>query len=547
MSTSTSSSAREAVVDHTKALALVTTLRSITATMKDNSVKKLQAQLGDPGGANRSLDRSGAQIQHEALQVAMLMHGLRGCSEKSVIEALRKHDADPQVASFMQYWASLSLMAGVVAPGGGDHVQTAYIDWYRGDPGQARHMPNLNHLRGDLDAFVLQGWAPDKPPIRQNKLVTALGSCFADEIRLWLKDKGYRVNDDFRSGQSYPHLEDSAVPLLQCSAGLVNTFVLLQQFEWALEGKRFEDDLWVGAKGTIATPTEAARLRTKEMFLQTNLFVITLGLSEVWYQKRGEGSSSGKEEDEEESDDDSDDDLESEDEEGEDFFAERDVLWRAVPSDRYDPERHGFRATTVSENLTNLKKIVKLIRTHVPKASIVFTLSPVPLAATFRGVSCVTANATSKAVLRVAVDELMRENGLGGHRPRAEKKWKEQRAAQLAAVDAGRKDLADAGKPPNALFESASKLKEKPGLYYWPAYEMVKEGFRDPYMDDGRHPRPEVVKEILELFGKYYLPAEGEEVEEEEEEEEEVVEGGDKVDDDEEEEDGKTDPPLDTD
>ena len=85
MSSSTSSSAREAVVDHTKALALVTTLRSISATMKDNSVKKLQAQLGDPGGANRSLDRSGAQIQHEALQVAMLMHGLRGCSEKSVI------------------------------------------------------------------------------------------------------------------------------------------------------------------------------------------------------------------------------------------------------------------------------------------------------------------------------------------------------------------------------------------------------------------------------------------------------------------------------
>ena len=274
--------------------------------------------------------------------------------------------------------------------------------------------------------------------------------------------------------------------------------------------------------------------------------MITLGLSEVWYQKRGEGPSSGKEDDEEESDDDSDDDLESEDEEGEDFFAERDVLWRAVPSDRYDPERHGFRATTVSENLTNLKKIVKLIRTHVPKASIVFTLSPVPLAATFRGVSCVTANATSKAVLRVAVDELMRENGLGGHRPRAEKRWKEQRAAQLAAVDAGRKDLADAGKPPNALFESASKLKEKPGLYYWPAYEMVKEGFRDPYMDDGRHPRPEVVKEILELFGKYYLPAEGEEVEEEEEV---AVEGGDKVDDDEEEEeeeeDGKTDPDTD--
>ena len=44
------------------------------------------------------------------------------------------------------------------------------------------------------------------------------------------------------------------------------------------------------------------------------------------------------------------------------------------------------------------------MRKHVPHASVVLTLSPVPLAATFRGVSCVTANAASKATLRAAVD-----------------------------------------------------------------------------------------------------------------------------------------------
>ena len=44
---------------------------------------------------------------------------------------------------------------------------------------------------------------------------------------------------DFRRGTAYPHCEDSVVPLLQCAAGLVNTFVLLQQFEWALEGRAF--------------------------------------------------------------------------------------------------------------------------------------------------------------------------------------------------------------------------------------------------------------------------------------------------------------------
>jgi len=56
--------------------------------------------------------------------------------------------------------------------------------------------------------------------------------------------------------RTLPHryVEDSSIPVLQCSAGLVNTFVLLQQFEWALERRAFEDDLWVGARGAIAMP-----------------------------------------------------------------------------------------------------------------------------------------------------------------------------------------------------------------------------------------------------------------------------------------------------
>ena len=403
--------------------------------------------------------------------MASLMHGLHGQSERAVIDAIRAHDAEPQVASFLQYWASLSLMTGFCAPGTGDHVQTAYIDWYRGPPGRVRYMPALAALRSDLEAFILQGWMPTAPPIQRDRLVTALGSCFADEIRIWLRARGYRVNEDFRSGGTYPHLEDSAVPLLQCSAGLVNTFVLRQQFEWALEGATYDDDLWVGAKGTIATPTEAARRKTCAMFMETSLFVITLGLSEVWYQRRGgatrDSATCGEDEGDESGD------MEP--------LRGCDVLWRAVPSDRYDASRHGFRATTVSENVSNLRRIVRLVRKHVPGASIVFTVSPVPLAATFRGVSCVTANASSKAVLRVAVDELMRGYGLGGHA---------------------------LGEPGHEGTSGDGRSDGVGGLFYWPAYEMVKEGFRDAYLDDGRHPKPEVVREILELFGKHYLPPE---------------------------------------
>ena len=127
------------------------------------------------------------------------------------------------------------------------------------------------------------------------------------------------------------------------------------------------------------------------MFEATRVFVITLGLAEVWYQRRraeggaeaGGKARAGAEEEQEEQ--------------------EEEVLWRAVPSDRFDPRRHGFRVSSVGENLRNLRAIVALIRAHVPAAVVVFTLSPVPLSATFRGVSCVTANAVSKSILRVAV------------------------------------------------------------------------------------------------------------------------------------------------
>ena len=270
---------------------LCATLRMLSSQMRDALVKRLQANItASPDDiSKRSLDKSGAQIQAEAMQVALLMQGLASDegTRTEVLAALRRHDAEPAVASFLQYWSTLGLMAGVYAPAGtGQSVQTQFVDWYRGPPGQARYMPNIATLRADLDQFVLQGWMPHSPPIRREKLTTALGSCFADEIRIWLRERGYKVNDDFRSGKSYPHLEDSAVPLLQCSAGLVNTFVLLQQFEWALEGRTFDDDLWRGAKGTIALPTEAARRKTRQMFEQTSLFVLTLGLAEVWYQKR---------------------------------------------------------------------------------------------------------------------------------------------------------------------------------------------------------------------------------------------------------------------
>ena len=57
-------------------------------------------------------------------------------------------------------------MAGVVAPNAGKEVHTAWSDWYRGPPGQARYMPSLPVLRSarGLEDFVLQGWTASPNP-----------------------------------------------------------------------------------------------------------------------------------------------------------------------------------------------------------------------------------------------------------------------------------------------------------------------------------------------------------------------------------------------
>jgi len=100
------------------------------------------------------------------------------------------------------------------------------------------------------------------------------------------------------------------------------------------------------------------------------------------------------------------------------------VFWRGVPTDVYNARRHVFRVTTVDENAANLRAVVALIRRVNAHAPIVFTLSPVPLVATHREVSCITADCVSKSVLRVALDQVMSD--------------------------------------------------QTPGVFYWPSFEIVK-------------------------------------------------------------------------
>jgi hypothetical protein len=286
---------------------------------------------------------------------------------------------------------------------------TTHSDWFRGKK------PNRNPRLAEMvpatapAELVIKGWAPDAPLIDSETRITAFGSCFAANISKWLGRRNYRVSTED------PNSQDAYV--VRIGEGMVNSFVIRQQFEWAWENRTFEEDLWRGYDKEVYGYDEEIRLQTKNLFDTTDVFILTFGLSEVWYDAETEN-----------------------------------VFWRTVPKQHFDPERHLFRVSSVEENRDNITAIYDLIRKYRPDAKVIMTLSPVPLIATFRDESCITANAVSKSILRVAIDDVMRAHRDDGY------------------------------------------------LFYWPSYELITDVFKGPYMEDGRHIKNPVLDFIMTQF-----------------------------------------------
>lgn len=295
----------------------------------------------------------------------------------------------------------------------GRDASPAHFSWYRGE--HTNYNPTKINLyeRDAIEDYVLAGWLPDAPFISKKTPVVAFGSCFAAHISSYLTDRGFNILGKSLGLDAY---------VVRFGEGMVNTFAIRQQFEWAFENRGFREGLWRDKTGRLLRAEEEVREQTLDIFRTAEVFILTLGLSEVWYDKHT-----------------------------------GDVFWRAIPADAFDAEQHGFRVSSVAENLDNLRAIVGLIRKNRPEAKVILTLSPVPLVATFRPIACVSANSVSKAVLRVAVDELMRDR---------------------AGDDK---------------------------LFYFPSYEIVTSYFSDPFTLDNRHVRPSVVRTIMERFVRHYV------------------------------------------
>ena len=284
--------------------------------------------------------------------------------------------------------------------------------FFRGNDGVQFNPYEGDYIHPDfLQEYFVKGWAPKTRFITSTTNITAFGSCFAANIIRFIKKINFNLITE-----TNPEIHISRI-----GEGLANIYSVLQQFEWALENKPIPEGLWQDAGVNDYEVNENIRLKTKDTLLKSEVFIFTLGVSEIW------------------------EDIKS----GETF-------WKAVPTDKYDPSKHRFRVLSMMETKDTLNKLYSIIKKHIPNSKVIFTVSPIPLAATFRPVSCITATSASKAILKASLDEFIREN----------------------------KDLGSS-------------------LFYFPSYE-VPQFFYNAYIDDRRHLREELIDFITKMFEVMY-------------------------------------------
>jgi hypothetical protein len=283
-----------------------------------------------------------------------------------------------------------------------------------------------------------------KAMLRRSDTFFTIGSCFALEIRRALKEQGLAVEPDYRQlAFDRERVKIGKLPE-SYNNNFYNTFSIRQELDraagnwtqdpedvWEIPGRVLRDGEVVRGLGSVyedpyrrtvyGTTREDLAGATKELnrvvsegMRRASVFIITLGLTEV-FVKTDNGMVANQEP-------------------------------KGDKATRNSNVR--FHSSTYAENLANVERTIGLIHEINPRAQIVISVSPVPLARTYTGDDIYVANLRSKST--------------------------------LLAV--------------------ARDVCERMQCHYFPAYEIVSNAGRQAFQEDGRHVRPSVVKTIVELF-----------------------------------------------
>ena len=224
--------------------------------------------------------------------------------------------------------------------------------------------------------------------------IASAGSCFAQRIAERLRGSGYTyfVAEPGPVWESAEQRRKRNYGAYSARFGDIYTTLQLVQlarratgsFEpseppWPLKG-RFADPLRPrvepGGFASIAV-LEADRKQhlaaVRRMLAESEVFVFTLGLTETWVCTDDEAAL---------------------------------PLCPGAGVGTFDAERYRFRNLSVAENVQYLDEFLQIARALNPSLRVIFTVSPVPLAATMEPRHVAQSTFWSKAVLRVAAEEM---------------------------------------------------------------------------------------------------------------------------------------------
>ncbi len=235
--------------------------------------------------------------------------------------------------------------------------------------------------------------------------IITFGSCFAQNIRKALIEKEVTAEN------------------IEIPEGMNTSFAVSEYINFLLKNDHEKNnELDTGFLGGGIQVIDTEKASKAYNFLKTaECVIITYGLSEIWEDKKTQS-----------------------------------VLWGGVPAELYDKKRYIFRQSSVEENVLNIEKTFDDLKKLNHKIKIVFTVSPIPMAATFSSEKCMVADSRSKAVLRCSVEKAL---------------------SSIKSSDA----------------------------FYWPSYEMFRGS--GPHVSyptinfrDSRHIDPNLIKEVTDYF-----------------------------------------------
>lgn len=239
------------------------------------------------------------------------------------------------------------------------------------------------------------------PVIRPDSRIFTMGSCFALEVRQELERRGFGMFPRYSSLRVDPARQKINALPDRNNLNYYDTFTIRQEFEHALEGRRYGlDDFWRISgrpinslfrspvvfqdpyrknvygidEDAILDASEQLSSVITEGIEASDVYVITLGLTEAWQNLANglyvAGPPGGK--------------------------AGGAGLCR-------------LRLSTFADNYGNLRRVMDLISANYANRDVLLTVSPVALHRTFSDNDVIVASTESKSILRAVAGQLARE------------------------------------------------------------------------------------------------------------------------------------------